>query len=345
MNNIFLTRREFLQLTGIMAVGFLPYRLERFINPESHANLLRVTAEQVHIRKEPNSRSEIVYSHKRDDLLHGYYPVDSGQGNNPSWYRTWRGFVFSGFTQPVEFSVNDPVDPIPDDGFLAIISIPYTRTMLLSSIGVWQPNYRLYFGSTHWVKGIRPGPDDSPWYELGDWYRRTYFVKAAHLRPVSAEELAPIHADIPRHKKWIEISISQQKLWAFEDGKVVLETKMSSGLPLNRPLEAGELSSETPFGDHFITVKSVSRHMGERRLTDQIDCGALPGVPWVSFFDKDGYSLHGTYWHSNFGNRMSHGCVNLRNEDALWLYRWVEPYSKPGDWEVTGWGTRVSVRE
>ena len=36
----------------------------------------------------------------------------------------------------------------------------------------------------------------------------------------------------------------------------------------------------------------------------------LPNVPYVMYFYQ-GYALHGTYWHSNFGRPMSHGCVNL----------------------------------
>jgi lipoprotein-anchoring transpeptidase ErfK/SrfK len=34
----------------------------------------------------------------------------------------------------------------------------------------------------------------------------------------------------------------------------------------------------------------------------------------------ESYGLHGTYWHHNFGHPMSHGCVNLKTEDAQWLY-------------------------
>jgi len=37
----------------------------------------------------------------------------------------------------------------------------------------------------------------------------------------------------------------------------------------------------------------------------------------------EGYSLHGTYWHHNFGHPMSHGCVNMRTSDAAWLYNWA----------------------
>jgi len=45
----------------------------------------------------------------------------------------------------------------------------------------------------------------------------------------------------------------------------------------------------------------------------------LPDVPYVLFFHK-GYSIHGTYWHSNFGTPMSHGCVNMHTNDAAWVY-------------------------
>jgi hypothetical protein len=58
--------------------------------------------------------------------------------------------------------------------------------------------------------------------------------------------------------------------------------------------------------------------------------------------------MHGTYWHTNFGLQMSHGCVNMLNEDAKWLFRWTTPIydqeiESPSDWELTGNGTRVHV--
>ena len=51
---------------------------------------------------------------------------------------------------------------------------------------------------------------------------------------------------------------------------------------------------------------------------------SLPNVEWVQYFYQD-YSFHGTYWHNNFGNPMSHGCVNMTNEDAEWLFCWIMP--------------------
>jgi lipoprotein-anchoring transpeptidase ErfK/SrfK len=43
------------------------------------------------------------------------------------------------------------------------------------------------------------------------------------------------------------------------------------------------------------------------------------------YFTENGLSLHGTYWHNDFGHPKSHGCVNLSVEAAKWLFRWTTP--------------------
>lgn len=48
----------------------------------------------------------------------------------------------------------------------------------------------------------------------------------------------------------------------------------------------------------------------------------LPAVPYVMYFHGN-YGLHGTYWHNNFGQPMSHGCVNLPTDAAQWLFNWA----------------------
>jgi hypothetical protein len=83
--------------------------------------------------------------------------------------------------------------------------------------------------------------------------------------------------------------------------------------------------------------------MGDGNLTDDINAYELPGVPGVCFFHKDGIAFHGTYWHDNFGRMMSHGCVNMRNEDALWLYRWTTPVASERDWYVRELGTMIDI--
>jgi hypothetical protein len=89
--------------------------------------------------------------------------------------------------------------------------------------------------------------------------------------------------------------------------------------------------------------------MGDGGLTSDVDAYELPGVPWTSFFGDSGVAFHGTFWHDNFGNPMSLGCVNMRNEDAKWLFRWCLPEYNPqlGYREgrrLLGNGTKVVVK-
>jgi hypothetical protein len=60
----------------------------------------------------------------------------------------------------------------------------------------------------------------------------------------------------------------------------------------------------------------------------------LPDVPYTMYF-YGGYALHGTYWHDNFGQPMSHGCVNLETGNAEKLFEWAEPALPPGQTQVT----------
>lgn len=337
-----LSRREFLQqsIAGLAAVG-LP-QIRQPIHLHENVRLGRVTASSVYVRRQPSTEAEVIYRVGRDELVQLYEQIEVDGYRNPFWYHVWGGYVHSGYIQPVEFNYQPMIDAIPATGCLFEVSVPYTRSYRLEQ-GQWAPNYRLYYSSTHWVKALETGPDGQPWYQIIDSYGRKYYARTAHLRRVQAAELEPISPDIPRGQKWIEVSIDSQELTAIEDGQIVLKAKISSGLPHQRELDPGELPTETPVGDHHIQVKTVSRHMGDEHFTADLDSGAYPGVPWVCFFDKDGYSLHGTYWHNNFGNRMSHGCVNMRCEDAKWIYRWALPAANAEDWQVSGWGIRVSI--
>jgi lipoprotein-anchoring transpeptidase ErfK/SrfK len=74
----------------------------------------------------------------------------------------------------------------------------------------------------------------------------------------------------------------------------------------------------------------------------------LPEVPYTMYFYA-GYALHGTYWHNNFGQPMSHGCVNLETSQAKQLFDWADPIVPSGQTQVAASannpGTLVVVHE
>jgi len=105
--------------------------------------------------------------------------------------------------------------------------------------------------------------------------------------------------------RYIDVNLSEETLYAFDGTSLVNQFLISSGL-----------TGPTPTGQFYVYGKS--------RVTEMRGPGYdLPGVEWVSWWSGD-YSIHGTYWHHNFGHPMSHGCINASNGDAEWIYNWDE---------------------
>ncbi|MDD2922313.1 MAG: L,D-transpeptidase, partial [Anaerolineales bacterium] len=53
---------------------------------------------------------------------------------------------------------------------------------------------------------------------------------------------------------------------------------------------------------------------------------STPAVPWCTFISGEGVAIHGAFWHNDFGERRLHGCINVKPEDAKWIFRWTTPY-------------------
>jgi lipoprotein-anchoring transpeptidase ErfK/SrfK len=116
-----------------------------------------------------------------------------------------------------------------------------------------------------------------------------------------AEEEPPISAD----GRWIDVDLTNQMVYAYDGDALVASFLVSTGT----------WQHPTVTGEYHIYVKY--------RYADMSGPGYyLANVPYVMYF-FGGYGLHGTYWHSNFGTPMSHGCVNLRTDDAGWLFDWA----------------------
>ncbi len=106
-------------------------------------------------------------------------------------------------------------------------------------------------------------------------------------------------------KRWVDIDLSQQTLRAWNGGELILETEISSGLA-NTP---------TPVGLFRVWHMNPSQTMSGPGYS-------LDNVKHNMYFFS-GYAMHGAYWHNNFGNPMSHGCVNMREQDAELLYNFA----------------------
>lgn len=113
--------------------------------------------------------------------------------------------------------------------------------------------------------------------------------------------------------KEIVVSVGRQSMWAYQDGKLVTASLVSTGT-------ASSLATTTPIGFYTVLTKFPTQTMAG--VIDN-EAYKVPDVPWVMYFDNLGNALHGTYWHENFGQPMSHGCVNLPMNVAEYLYTWA----------------------
>jgi lipoprotein-anchoring transpeptidase ErfK/SrfK len=110
------------------------------------------------------------------------------------------------------------------------------------------------------------------------------------------------------------VSISAQTMWAYEEDEMVMSSLVSTGT-------AEVPETTTPVGHHAVIAKFDAQTM-EGTISGEYY--RVEDVPYVMYFDNNGNAIHGTYWHSNFGAPMSHGCINLPMDIAAWMYGWAD---------------------
>lgn len=134
-------------------------------------------------------------------------------------------------------------------------------------------------------------------------------------------------------EKWIDVSLSEQKLRAYEGNRLIYEFPISSGRP----------GYDTVKGDFRVwrKVRDQAYRGGSRERGDYY---YLPNVPYSLFFHQ-GYAIHGAYWHNDFGiKRRSSGCINLRISDAEQVYNWAGPAMSGGAGALNATSDNPGVR-
>lgn len=126
---------------------------------------------------------------------------------------------------------------------------------------------------------------------------------AQEVPPAIAQAILNLKA---AEKRWIEINLSSQRLFAWNGSQQAYAVIVSTG----------KKATPTPTG--IFSIKS--KHRLERMRGEDYD---ISDVPYAMYFYR-GYAIHGTYWHKRFGTPVSHGCVNLAVDHAKWLFEWAD---------------------
>jgi LysM repeat protein len=124
-------------------------------------------------------------------------------------------------------------------------------------------------------------------------------------------------------EKWIAVDISEQRVTAYEGTTPVRTFIVSTGLP-GTPTVTGSFRiwAKTPLQDMYGGNRAAGTYY------------YLSNVPWVQYFYED-YAFHGTTWHNSFGSPASRGCINMRPDEAKWLYEWAAPLHTRQGWFIS----------
>ncbi len=312
----------------------------------------------MNFRVSPSSTADInkeVY----EDFLFPIYREVIGE-NVPGtyiskWYETPYGYVFSPAVQIVKNEPNEVVSELPDSsmgkGFWAEITVPYVSLSFPDKENLKSPWYkaisertpRAYYSQIFWINDIKQSGDGTTLYKLDELvgsYSDVVYADGRALRPLTTEDLNPIHPDV--QDKRIYVDLTYQTITCYENNQEAYFCRTSSGAVYNSDGVAVD-SWATPSGKHYIFRKSISYHMSGQLQSSGWD---TPGVPWTTMFHEEGASIHGVFWHNSFGQPHSHGCLNCTPEDAKWIFRWTNPQVllDPGDLTIQGnSGTMIEV--
>jgi lipoprotein-anchoring transpeptidase ErfK/SrfK len=358
-----LTRREFIIKASQMATGFLAWPTNRFLQrPEFPVvdRLGRVNVGKVEIKKRPNADSQTVSVLYEDAVVEWILEVvgTNAYRNNQRYVETPEGYIWAPYLQPVRNIPNVPVQSLPDSsrgpGMWVEVSVPYVDLLLYNppprSPGLQnrlelKQSPRLYFSQVTWVDQQKVNEEGKTQYRLNEpfgGYGDIYWALAEAFRPLMSDEISPISPDV--EEKRIEVNISRQTLSCFEGPREVYFCRISSGALWDAWGNSVDAWA-TPLGIYPIWRKLISLHMSGGSSGGGWD---LPAIAWTSLFAENGVAIHSTFWHNNFGEPMSHGCVNASPDDAKWIFRWTLPTISldPGD-ETIPWpgGTSVEVNE
>ncbi len=122
---------------------------------------------------------------------------------------------------------------------------------------------------------------------------------------------------VVRNKRMI-VSLSQQRLWAYENGAILWEWPVSTGID----------SSPTSPGIFQIQSHENNAYAGNWDLWMPYFMGIYQPVPGQAFMNgfhgfptRDGSTL---LWTDDLGHPVTFGCILLSNDNAALLYNWAE---------------------
>ncbi len=357
------SRRDFLKLG---AAGFGAVLLSQTFKASAYlpefptgAKLGRVFY-KTEVRQKPDINSpgiETLYDDNIVAILQDVLGTNDSRGfKSRLWYETEKGYIYAPDVQPVKLELNQPLVSLPTyggtPGFWAEVTVPYVDITLDGDIRrsprlqeTLKP--RFYYSQVLWVDEVKTNENGEIIYhvlEKHGSYGDEFWADGRAFKILTPDDLSPIHPNVT--EKRIEVDLSHQTVSCYEGNDEILFTLVSTGAKYNIDGKAVD-NWATPVGEnHVVNRKYVSLHMGggDTKASGYEEFA----VSYTSIFASGGVAFHSTYWHNSWGDPMSHGCVNLKPDDAKFIYRWTLPNVsyEVGNIEQQNYdGTKVRVFE
>ena len=116
---------------------------------------------------------------------------------------------------------------------------------------------------------------------------------------------------------YVEVSIDQQHMWFYKDGKLIIDTDVVTGKDVD--------GRRTPKGVYFVWNKESPSMLKGSYGSQKVNF-------WMAF-SWDGCGIHDSTWRSNYGGDIwrssgSHGCVNTPYQNVEIIYNNID-YKTP----------------
>src|SRR5215207_8071851 len=353
-----LSRRDFLKIAGVSlgALAFNPYRSHKVESlsapkrlPEFPGSAIigRVLEPGIDLRSRPTndeSQTTSIAKMAADTLVEwGRQVVGNVIGglSNQRYVETPQGYIYSSVFRPPRTLPNTPITEMlaGQPGFWAEVTVPYVE---LAHEGVvaspWMQDHitynfppRLYYGQVVWIDRIRTenGFVEYRWnedvphgYGYGA-YGEFFWGDGAGFKVLTEADVAPISPEVDPNEKKIDANLDYQTLSCYEGNTEVYFCRIASGLGYDPSTGQASDKLATPVGNLLTHWKIVSLNMTAGTFQSGY---STPAVPWNTMISGDGVAIHGAFWHNAFGEKRSHGCINVTPEDAKWIFRWTTPY-------------------
>jgi hypothetical protein len=379
MKNFF-SRRDFLKVAGIGlgALAFRPFKIETYVEklyipkrlPQFPAgDIIGRVVDDTDVRSRPDNNpllNNSVGVITADTLLPwGREVVGKVQAlTNQKYLEIEQGYIWSSRVQPTKNLQNTPITAMPagQPGFWVEVTVPYIDlTLEGAAASPWlkskqEYNFppRVYYGQVLWCDQIRQnnGFVEYRWNEGADGhgygygaYGELFWFDGAGAKVLTDEDVSQISPDVDPNEKKIVANVTYQTMSCFEGSKEVFFCRIASGQTYDAN-GAVSTTLATPVGDLSAWWKIFSKNM----TAGNEQAGySTPAVPWCTFISGEGVAIHGAFWHNDFGERRSHGCINVTPEEAKWIFRWTTPFIPlvKSEQRLTfpDHGTQVSVTE